>query len=342
MCVTCTDMAVLCGSYTETCFAKYGSTAVRGSSAPHESALRILLHAIDAAATKYKRTIEPLLSLSIDFYVRVFVRVKASAHAVKFAASKRSLIFACAACKTTHAQPLGRATLVEDDAGRQNWKFGNAAACLSTLQSCSACGALSAGTETAASSAMHVGGPLWNAPLHDATFVRSMLQALDEDGRKWAFGTTARIRGMLATAAEELPDVMFYHPLAQLASVLRCPTPPLLDVYSALLHAGYRVSGSHCEAAVVKTDAPPSTVWACIVRWATTISAAHYDAGKLAATSPGRRIYDAFFTSPLSFSFELHAAANPASRQQNLVRYQPNPTKYWGPKSRPAKRPKSE
>jgi tRNA (guanine26-N2/guanine27-N2)-dimethyltransferase len=41
-------------------------------------ALRILLASIDQHAARYKRYIVPVLSLSIDFYIRVFVRVYTS------------------------------------------------------------------------------------------------------------------------------------------------------------------------------------------------------------------------------------------------------------------------
>ena len=46
-------------------------------------ALRILLRAIDTQANRYARYIEPLLSVSVDFYVRVFVRVKTGAREAK-------------------------------------------------------------------------------------------------------------------------------------------------------------------------------------------------------------------------------------------------------------------
>ena len=52
----------------------------------HELGLRILLHTMQAAANRYKRVIEPLMSCSIDFYVRVFVRVRTSASLVKMSA----------------------------------------------------------------------------------------------------------------------------------------------------------------------------------------------------------------------------------------------------------------
>lgn len=38
-------------------------------------ALRIILHSLDQRAGVYQRYVRPLLSVSADFYIRVFVRV---------------------------------------------------------------------------------------------------------------------------------------------------------------------------------------------------------------------------------------------------------------------------
>ena len=48
-----------------------------------EKALRLVLQTISSVASRYGRYIEPLLSLSIDFYVRIFIRVQTSAMEVK-------------------------------------------------------------------------------------------------------------------------------------------------------------------------------------------------------------------------------------------------------------------
>lgn len=53
--------------------------------------LRLILHAIATTAGRYGRHIEPLLSLSIDFYMRVFVRVATSPKEVKALPSYVSL-----------------------------------------------------------------------------------------------------------------------------------------------------------------------------------------------------------------------------------------------------------
>jgi tRNA (guanine26-N2/guanine27-N2)-dimethyltransferase len=82
LCITCTDMAVLAGNHPEACFAKYASMPIRGKHCK-ESALRIMLSSVAQHAARYKRYIVPCLSLSIDFYSRIFVRVYTSANEVK-------------------------------------------------------------------------------------------------------------------------------------------------------------------------------------------------------------------------------------------------------------------
>lgn len=72
--VTATDMAVLSGNAPDACYAKYGSVPLRMKCC-HEMALRILLYCLDSIANRYGKYIVPLLSVSVDFYIRVFIRV---------------------------------------------------------------------------------------------------------------------------------------------------------------------------------------------------------------------------------------------------------------------------
>ncbi len=72
---TATDTATLCGVYPKVCLRRYG---VRSFHSPvmHETGLRILLGFICREATKYDKSIEPLICYSTDHYFRVYVRVK--------------------------------------------------------------------------------------------------------------------------------------------------------------------------------------------------------------------------------------------------------------------------
>ena len=105
--ITATDMAVLCGNNGEVCWTKYGSYPLRAKYC-HEQALRILLASIDAAAGRYKRHIVPVLSVSVDFYIRCFGRVYTSAKDAKLAPTKVSYCYQCVGCDTYAMQPVGR------------------------------------------------------------------------------------------------------------------------------------------------------------------------------------------------------------------------------------------
>eukprot|EP00920_Eleutheroschizon_duboscqi_P013823 GHVT01032391.1.p1 GENE.GHVT01032391.1~~GHVT01032391.1.p1 ORF type:complete len:585 (-),score=42.21 GHVT01032391.1:902-2569(-) len=106
LCLTSTDMATLCGNAPEVSFYKYGGTAIKARYL-HEMALRLLLHATSAAAARHQRVITPLISLSVDFYIRVFVQVKHSAESCKFNSTNTSLVFQCDTCDCFRVVPLG-------------------------------------------------------------------------------------------------------------------------------------------------------------------------------------------------------------------------------------------
>lgn len=66
-------------------FGKYNGMPLKGMF-PHEMALRLVLNTLQTSAGRYRRYIVPLMSCSIDFYLRVFVRVFTSPAEVKKAA----------------------------------------------------------------------------------------------------------------------------------------------------------------------------------------------------------------------------------------------------------------
>jgi tRNA (guanine26-N2/guanine27-N2)-dimethyltransferase len=95
LCVTCTDSAIFAShGYLEKTFSQYGGLPLKGE-ACHEGGLRLVLHAVASSAARYGLAIEPLLSLSIDYYVRVFVRVRKSPNDVKMHAGKSMIVYNC-------------------------------------------------------------------------------------------------------------------------------------------------------------------------------------------------------------------------------------------------------
>ena len=107
LCVTSTDMTVLSGGYPETCYGRYGAMPIK-TKYLQELALRIVLNAIETNANKYGRHIVPVLSLSIDFYIRVFVRVYKKQQGVKRSCVKRAFVLQSTGCPSFYLQPLAR------------------------------------------------------------------------------------------------------------------------------------------------------------------------------------------------------------------------------------------
>ena len=67
-----------------------------------------LICLLQGHANRYKRHIVPMLSLSVDFYVRVFVRVYTSPAAVKDSATKLMHVYQSLGCDSFFMQRVGR------------------------------------------------------------------------------------------------------------------------------------------------------------------------------------------------------------------------------------------
>ena len=206
LCVTCTDAAVLCGVASETCHAKYGSMPIKGKFC-HESALRILLQCIERQANRYSRYIEPLLSMSADFYFRVFVRVRQSAKTVKSSCMKLSYFYHCGGCGAFHLQPVASREQTTGD----NYKY-SAAQGPSVPDRCAQC-----------NSHLRMGGPIWSHPIHDVDFLQRVIESVKQNSDR--FTTSNRIVGMLSLMAEEVPNAPLYYEVDDLMSKFRCTMP---------------------------------------------------------------------------------------------------------------------
>uniref|UniRef100_A0A5K3EPH6 tRNA (guanine(26)-N(2))-dimethyltransferase n=1 Tax=Mesocestoides corti TaxID=53468 RepID=A0A5K3EPH6_MESCO len=120
------------------------------------------------AASRHDKIIEPLLSLSIDFYARVFVRVRTSASGVKRVASRMALVYSCTGCQSFYLQRLG-AVSERDAAAAAGKTFTPARGPPVEGRACPQCG-----------SAFAIAGPLWADEIHDHDFVRGVLQSLKD------------------------------------------------------------------------------------------------------------------------------------------------------------------
>jgi tRNA (guanine26-N2/guanine27-N2)-dimethyltransferase len=301
---TATDMAALCGNTSEACFAKYGMYPLHKPYC-HEQAIRIVLAAISKAAARYKRYIVPVLSLSIDFYVRVFVRVYSSPQEVKDSALKLSYLYQSQGCDTFTLTPVGR---VRVNGNSRKYGAGYTAA----AAVCS---------ETGAPYTM--GGPIWNAPIHDPSWIKGVLGHLCDNQQRYA--TFKKLQGLLTVASSELTDVPLYLELPSICKVVKASVPKHEIFKSALLNAGYRVSGSHASETAIKTDAPWPFIWDVVRRWVQD-----HPNPKLKEGTSGWKIIQKAPEHEVDFS---RARGAVTYRGKNTVtRYVQN-EKNWGPKT---------
>ncbi|KAI0780845.1 N2,N2-dimethylguanosine tRNA methyltransferase [Trametes elegans] len=323
LCVTCTDMSVLATTnYPEKCFSNYGGVPVKGEYC-HEAALRLVLHTLATSAARYGRYVQPLLSLSIDFYVRLFVRVFTSPIEVKKVFSKTAVYHVCSGCQSFYEQPLGRVTEQVSQKGNANLHF-KVQTGPPVSERCPEC-----------NSVLHVAGPMWSGPIHSKEFVASVLSHVEANEDK--YGTSARMKGMLTVAKEEL-DTPFYFTPSRIASHFHCVCPSLDETASALLHAGHKVSRSHACAGSLKTSATYADIHDVFRSWVKT-HPVRMD--KVSENSPTRQLLS---KEPKSeANFKRHPESVTASSKVKLVRYQQNPTPNWGPGAKPgAKRKRGQ
>lgn len=284
--VTCTDSAIFAShGYLEKTYSQYGGLPLKGEPC-HEGGLRLILHAIATSAARYGMAIEPMLSLSIDYYARVFVRVRKAPIDVKLLAGKTMIVYHCeSGCGAWTTQYLARNKLMENKNGTAIYKHGYAQA-PSADQHCQHCGFKT-----------HLVGPMYGGPLHNVGFIERVLAQLNEVDRE-TYPTMDRIQGMLHTAMEEItygsksdksngvqktevldplipkmdPAAIEHHPFfivpGSVAKIIHVSSPPVAALRGALRHAGFRVTMSHCKPGSIKTDASWKDIWHIMLEWA--------------------------------------------------------------------------
>jgi len=144
-----------------------------------------------------------------------------------------------------------------------------------------------------------MGGPIWSAPIHDQDWVTSILA--DIKSLKERYPAFNRISAVVTTISEvvgytselkhynhclfsyeiciclvnsvlfcfvqELPDVPLFLSLHNLGGTLKCTSPSAVVFRSAVINAGYRISGTHVNPLGLKSDAPMDVIWDIMRCW---------------------------------------------------------------------------
>jgi tRNA (guanine26-N2/guanine27-N2)-dimethyltransferase len=293
----------------------------------------MILYTIATAAGRCGRNMKPILSVGMDFYVRVFVEIHDDKNSVRDLSLKTGMVYQSTQCPSFYTLPLGHM------GGKSN----------TTYQP----NRVPTGVCAETGAPLKVAGPIWLGPLHDQEVLQTALQRLDDEPntRKDFYShpqtspaskqssistpkmehiaTRERLRGLLTSCLEEIPNAPLYYKLDEIARCIHMSMPPLLEFKSALINAGYRVSGHHKEPLAVKTDAPCSIVWDIVRAWVKRRplgkpSLQGSVAEKILSVPPTIEVN---FNRPrlIHETKEMHA---------RVKRFPMNPERDWGPKAK--------
>eukprot|EP00746_Dinoflagellata_sp_MGD_P164857 gnl/MRDRNA2_/MRDRNA2_93774_c0_seq1.p1 gnl/MRDRNA2_/MRDRNA2_93774_c0~~gnl/MRDRNA2_/MRDRNA2_93774_c0_seq1.p1 ORF type:complete len:545 (-),score=122.60 gnl/MRDRNA2_/MRDRNA2_93774_c0_seq1:103-1737(-) len=306
LCITSTDMPVLGGNHPETCFTRYGGGCLK-SCYVHEMSLRLLMNAIQSSATKYGRYAQPMVCCSIDFYVRLFVRVFDSALKAKMHASETGLVYQCCQCESFFVQKLGDHSVEGNSTKFKPPK--------STIPGdvCPEC-----------KGRFKIGGPFYTGPLYDQSFVNLCLEACDQERQKELDGVVSwkKVTGLFTAISEEHAEIPLHYKVSSLCRGLKLAPIPLKLFKGTLINLGYKASHFHREPEAIKTDAPNEVVFDLMRVWAEE-------------HPPKNKPCPAIFEKAVSLKrpVEWHCSED-EPQVKKVAKFLPNPEANWGPKPR--------
>ncbi|GKY90670.1 hypothetical protein MPSEU_000040400 [Mayamaea pseudoterrestris] len=309
LCITCTDMAALGGAHPETCFGRYASIPIQRAGYLQEVAIRILLHAIASSASRYGRTMHPVLSVGMAFYVRVFVEINENKAGVSRLSLHTGNVF-----QSTHS-PVFHVVAAGQLGGRNSNVYQAGRMSKDQIM------------DMNDKESLKIGGPLWLGPMHDVQIVEEALKRLEQADSVPSMSliaTKERLRGLLESCREELPDAPLYYKLSELTKAAKLEACPLSAMKAAIINAGYTVSGYHKEPQAIKTTAPNHVIFDILRAWAKL----HPPKKQPEEGSFAANIQSAEPSIKVDFTMP-RGGLGPA---RSVARFPMNPQAHWGPK----------
>ena len=223
LCLTATDMPVLVGIRPRTCIKRYAAIPLKTEYA-HELAVRILLGSVVREAASRNIGLAPLLTFSIDHYVRLYCLAREGDNKTWKSVSQLGLIIHCSHCGHRFTvQGLVPEVIPCDQCHSENVK---------------------------------PIGPLWIGKLGDKSFIKRMQKSLE----KFQLGKRRKVDMLLKTIEKEVDGPTTYFDLHRLADELNIPIPPFRNVIDRLTHAGEFCVRTHYSPHAIRTSANAHTI----------------------------------------------------------------------------------
>lgn len=223
LCLTATDMPVLVGIRRRTCMKRYAAIPLKTEYA-HELAVRILLGCIVREAASQNIGLTPLLTFSVDHYVRLYCLASEGDNKTWKSVSQLGFIIHCTHC--------GHRSIAKGLVPEAN--------------QCMHCQSIDAKQV----------GPLWIGKLGDKSFIKQMHQSVEH----FRLRKIRKIGVLLNTLIEELDGPPTYYDLHRLADKLNIPIPPFRDVIDRLRKAGEFCVRTHYSPHAIRTSASEHTI----------------------------------------------------------------------------------
>jgi N2,N2-dimethylguanosine tRNA methyltransferase len=224
--VTATDTAVLEGSKRSKALRRYGVSLARTPSS-REIAVRTLLGYIARIAASHDKWVKPLISIYIDYYVRLILQVRKGA-------GEAEMMLQDNIGYASYYPELSYTTI------RPNLVEGSAEA--------------RGGVRV---------GPLWVGETLDREFIERCLEELE--GRFSYLRTKPRLEKILTSLREEsLVQDELHQRLDLIASALRKQTPPRRRVVEELRARGFKATTTHYHPTAIRTNASPRELFEVI------------------------------------------------------------------------------
>jgi tRNA (guanine26-N2/guanine27-N2)-dimethyltransferase len=218
LCLTATDMPVLVGIRHQTCIKRYAAVPQK-TEYNHELALRILLGCAVREAAAQDIGLNPLLSFSIDHYLRLYCEALEGDNNTWNAVSQLGYIGHCKSC--------GSRTISKGLA--------------SSLSHCPQCQ-----KET-----VQQAGPLWIGKFAEKAFIEEVI----EQAENHELGTKRRVLTLLKRLADEVEGPPTFYNLHRLADKLNIPVPPFRGIIDELRAANEFCSRTHFSPHAIRTSA---------------------------------------------------------------------------------------
>jgi tRNA (guanine26-N2/guanine27-N2)-dimethyltransferase len=222
--VTATDMPVLCGVYPKIALRRYGGFSTRAPFT-HEIAIRLLNGLIYNIAGLNDCSMEPLVVLSTDHYIRTWVRIETNRTEANRQTSQLGSIHYCLGCMHTESIPVSRNFKPE--------KFEH------KVEGCAG--------------PVKVAGPLWNGSLFSDQLLKDTFRIFEKEKHGVYH---RRVPETLEKMIEEseYTDYPFIdiHALCDLHGLA---PPKNKEVMEHLRNRGFGVSRTHFKSTAIRTTA---------------------------------------------------------------------------------------